>query len=202
MEAEIWGPMFWNLLFDVAHYYYFVRNQNKSFGTAPETVHSFFKLTKLVLPCVTCRNHYDEYLSLCGVELEDCQDIGLNFLYPLRCQVNFRLLKPNVTLKVYKTRRIHFPLTGNASALQNLIYLLEKKIPKVDQTVDPKNLSNWCSLAVAITAPIKGYGKLVRLECRNAVSTVTTMDVTSSETGIISSARSGKVAMSSTHRVS
>lgn len=186
MEAEIWGPMFWNLLFDVAHYWSFLSNER-----APETVHSFFKLTQFVLPCVTCRNHYSEYLDLCGDSLDRCRDIGLNFLYPLRCQVNFRLLKPNVTLKVYKTRRIHFPLTGNAYALQNLIYLLEKKIPKVDPTVDTKNLGNWCSLAVAITAPIKGYGKAVRLECRNAVSTVDKIEATSSETGMISSTRSG-----------
>lgn len=182
MEAEIWGPIFWNLLFDVAHYY---MQHNNS------TVVAFLQLTQFVLPCETCRKHYTEYLDYCGDEMKNCEDVGLNFLYPLRCRINFRLLKPNIPVKTYKTRRIHFPLTGNGNSLQKLIYLLETKIPSIDPMVRVNKLGEWCRLAIIITQPIQGYGTLVRLECLKAVSTAEITEATSSEIGKISAIRSG-----------
>ena len=183
MVAEIWGPMFWNLLFDVAHFY---RSANDN--TVSKDVAYFFNLTQFVLPCENCRKHYSEFLLSCDKDLCRCPDIGREFLFPVKRQINFRLLKPNISLKTYETRRQHFTLSGNGYALEKLILLLQKKMLKKDVTMSKEKIDEWCAVTRKIVQEIPGYGPDPEpLTLRRSIdSPQDKMDSTSSDTGIIS----------------
>lgn len=170
MDAQIWGPVFWNLLFDVAHFYR---------GNYSELVGDFFLKTKYVLPCETCRKHYDRFV---GKDIQHREDIGLDILYPLRNEINFRLLKPTLPLKTYRTRREFFPLVGNYFVLKNIFKIIWKTVIFIDVTYPQTQAREWCMLAVTVTQSIPGYGFVEPLDCRKALSTSESTETMSSDT--------------------
>lgn len=188
MDAQIWGPMFWDLLFDVAHFYKDIEDSGDQADVA-----KFFNLTQYVLPCETCREHYREYLGTCGTDLTKCRDIGKEFLYPVKRQINFRLLKPNISLKTYTTRRHYFTLNGNGFSVNKLVHLLETKLVKRDVSLNTGKIKEWCAVTERITQPMYGYGESAAVKCivRSPESTEESSETMSADTGKISSRRVG-----------
>ena len=135
--------------------------------------------TKYVLPCETCRKHYDRFV---GKDIQHREDIGLDILYPLRNEINFRLLKPTLPLKTYRTRREFFPLVGNYFVLKNIFKIIWKTVIFIDVTYPQTQAREWCLLAVSVTQSIPGYGFVEPLDCRKALSTSESTDTMSSDT--------------------
>ena len=102
MNPEIWGPKFWDLLFDVAfHYDYIERDVSKWHRNALKT---FFRSVSWVLPCSHCREKYAEWYSRDTPEHSQY----FQWLYNLRNKVNKRLKRrdPPPTLEIVKIRHI------------------------------------------------------------------------------------------------
>ena len=57
MEPEYWGPFFWKTIESV------VCSMNEHDEISKEYVYSFFYSLQNVLPCPTCRQHYQDFFS-------------------------------------------------------------------------------------------------------------------------------------------
>lgn len=149
MDPEIWGPVFWDLLFDIAHHYY----------QRPEVEHitKFFNDTQYFLPCGGCRDHYRSYLDQCfDRELSSsCEDMGLHFLFPLKNSVNRRLEKREISCQLYLERRRLFPVRGSVAAVRQLLDLIGEKVTH-------ELAETWCADALRLYAGI--------FDCREPVS--------------------------------
>ena len=146
MDPEIWGPVFWDLLFDIAH-----SNIPLTKAHLANKIKKFFNDTQYFLPCIGCRNHYCSYLKqCCSNEISSsCDDIGLYFLFPLKNSVNRRLEKKELPCEMYLERRKLFPVRGSLAAVQTLLAAIRRTLGASEA------LDSWCSDAIAIYSAIK-----------------------------------------------
>jgi len=113
VDPEIWGPFFWELLFNVAH-----KMLDKTrCAAAGNDFSTFFKLANRFIPCDGCREHYEDFLARCCEPLE-CGDIGQEFLFPLKNSVNRKLGKPELGRDIYLKRRENYPGCVDPRALE------------------------------------------------------------------------------------
>ena len=129
MDPKIWGAVFWNLLFDVAHW-----AQKKNAMENDENVDFFFKNVENVLPCAACRRHYRQYLEMCCT-IKQCSDIGLEFLFPLKNAVNRLLQKKEMSRDTYIAIRNNFPMRSSGESVKNLLTLIIST---------PQSNLEWC----------------------------------------------------------
>lgn len=114
INPEIWGPIFWNMLFDIAH---------ARIGTVDSNLIAFFTRATDYLPCIKCRIHYKSFIDNC-CDLRrspECTDLGLHFLYPLKNSINRKLNKAELPVSKYLEKRKWFPKTGNWKSIETLL---------------------------------------------------------------------------------
>lgn len=159
MRATIWGESFWNLMFDIAHYYLTRRNP-----LVNKQLIKFYELCAFVLPCHTCRKHYTKYTRNCDYFRKETRklsktDIGLHFLFPLKNLINKRLGKIEMLCKTYIKKRKHFPIMGSFKILESLFSILEQELTH-DVTLSPQRVVEWRSVTLSLVEPIPNYSKM------------------------------------------
>ena len=151
MKPDLWGPLLWGLLFDVAHYY-------RTISELRAQVAEFFLLLQDVVPCIECRQHCAHFMRYCGDNGLCPSDYGLFCMYPLKNAINRRLGKPELPVTVYLKRRQLFPICGSPNALEYLWTLFEQHEIGADVTLRLERINRWFELATQLCAPIPGYG--------------------------------------------
>ena len=160
LSARVWGPVFWNLLFDIAHHF---RGYNAENPLKDTELFDFFAGVKNILPCGKCRKHYEKFwLSVQDSQRKCCADIGLEFLFPLKNAVNRRLGSPELSCQAYLEKRSNFPYTGNGLSVAALLDYLCKVVENdpTERSRSPLN-NHWCKLTRELVRQIPGYGVVI-----------------------------------------
>lgn len=106
MDPSIWGPLAWQLIFDINWGVCLARNSSGGSGSnstprvdmvlVDAAVNSFYNSLQYLLPCKYCRESYREYLKSMGsvntMDQNDCT-AALKWAYNLKNKVNDKLGK-------------------------------------------------------------------------------------------------------------
>lgn len=128
IDPAIWGPVFWDMLFDAAHLAMDPTVREKHM----DDFVAFFTKAQLFFPCIGCRKHYEAYLDQCCEPLS-CADLGQEFLFPLKNSVNRKLGRPELSRETYITRRQEYPFRGNQDAVRRLLAGISEKFNEVPE---------------------------------------------------------------------
>tara|TARA_Y100000389_G_scaffold79344_2_gene76095 strand:- start:3474 stop:4175 length:702 start_codon:yes stop_codon:yes gene_type:complete len=95
MDTKFWGPDGWKLLHSICERFP-IKPTNKD----KEIYSGFFNTISFVLPCVYCRNSFEEYIKELPVENNTGSRKDLfNWLYLIHNKVNEKLRKQNLNKK-------------------------------------------------------------------------------------------------------
>lgn len=128
MNTQIWGPLFWQLLNDIAvvadHCYPLVKSDERS-----KFSNVFILFTK-ILPCKYCRESYTKF-----TKEEPPTYPFIEWIYKTHNKVNMKLKRPiTLDLSVFKRRCKVYTSFGSTSKLWDLLFILamnndgEKKV--------------------------------------------------------------------------
>ncbi len=159
MKATIWGESFWNLMFDIAHFYI-----NCGCSLTKKKLLQFYEMCAFVLPCESCRKHYVKYSRNSDYfNKQTCKlsktDIGIHFLFPLKNAINRRLGKPEMQCKTYIEKRKLFPFLGSYKILETLFEIIENELQH-DVKLSPQRVVEWRSITLSLVEKIPNYTKI------------------------------------------
>lgn len=121
MDPNIWGPLVWNIIFDVC---WFLENYNKNIeNTTWKGICIFFQCWKWLLPCKYCRSSYKHFLN----QMNNYPPKGKGALlwgYKLKDLVNQKLNKPSISYDLFIRRMKTWTSISSTNNYWDLLYIL------------------------------------------------------------------------------
>lgn len=121
MDPNIWGPLVWNITFDVC--WFLENNHNKVNDIIWKSICIFFQCWKYLLPCKYCRNSYKHFLN----QMNNFPPKGKGALmwgYQLKTLVNKKLNKPSIPYELFLRRMKTWTSISSTNNYWDLLYIL------------------------------------------------------------------------------
>lgn len=138
IKPFLWGPNFWATIFDIVAVY-----PERADSKQIESTRSYFLSLKNLLPCESCRNSYQNFISQSDTDINDNDNFStrnslISFVFNLRNKVNSKLELEYCLTQNYFKKKLNkmICISGNTidgytNTLQEAPFIQKKLLDKV-----------------------------------------------------------------------